>query len=345
MEEFYQHLSIIPSIYYVGIGCAEGVWINDTSLENQQYPYCISKCKYQKTVILIDKNLKNPTYLESIQPTRPLHKIHFKTLPGYKVVYPSLDIIVINSNDIIQYEVVDNMFVPSHITLDLFTNLVSHVLTTDSILITESFSGHTLEPVREALADISPYNQVIYSLYFGAYFGCITPSNFLSNIDINIKNGLPKICNPLDIPTSDVYNVYNNESDLNKKLQIGWIVYKRIKKDLLSTAYFLDFIYRKNNSNEVIDNYNWNNLKVSSSFKNSKKKQYENLDTRKLSIDLLFQWFSNEYKDCLLYLPFELRYGLEYSLDNKTTYVLIQKLIHTLQNIYIFEMYQKLNSD
>jgi len=345
MEELYQHLSSLPSIYYVGIGTAEGIWIDDTSLENQQYPYCISNCKYQKTIILIDKNLQNPTYLESIQKTQPIHKINFTSIPGYKVVYPSLEIFVIHSNNIIEYDVVENSFVPTHFTLDLFTNLVSHVLSTDSILITESFSGHTLEPVREALADISPYNQVLYSLYFGAYFGCFSPSNFLSNIHITIKNGLPQIFNPLDIPTSDIYNVYNNEIDLNKKLQIGWIVYKRIKKELLSTAYFLDFMYRKNNMNEVIDNYNWNNLKVSTSFKNSMKKLYLNPETRKLSIDLLFQWFSNEYKDCLQYLPFELRYGLEYSLENNTTYSLIQKLIHTLQNIYNFEMYLKLNID
>jgi len=345
MEELYQHLSTIPSIYYVGIGTAEGVWINDNSLENQQYPYCISRCNYKKTVILIDKYLKNPTYLETIQSTLPIHKITFTTLPGYKVVYPSLEIFVLYSNEIIYYDVVDNMFVPSHITLDLFTNLVSHVLSTDSILISESFSGHTLEPVRQALVDISPYNQVLYSLYFGAYFGCFSPSNFLSNIDINIKNGLPKIFNPLDISTFDIHNIYNNESDLNKKLQIGWIVYKRIKKDLLTTAYFLDFINRKNNMNEVIDNFNWNNLKSNNIFKNSMKKLYDNLETRKLSIDLLFQWFSNEYNDCLLYLPFELRYGLEYNIQNKTTYALIQNLVHTLQNIYNFEMYIKLNTD
>jgi hypothetical protein len=345
MDEFYEHLSILPSIYYVGIGSAEGEWINNSSCENQQYPYCIERCNYKKTIILIDKYLKNPTYLETIQQDLPINKIIFKTLPGYKVVYPTLEIFVINSNDIIQYEIVENSFVPSVITLDLFTNLVGHILSTDSILISESFSGHSLEPVRESLADISPHNQVLYSLYFGAYFGCVSPTNYLSNIDININNGLPQIFNPLDISTIEIYNIYNNESNLNRKLQIGWIVYKRIKKDLLSTAYFLDFINRKNNINEIIDNYNWNNFKGPTSFKISTKKLYENPDRRKLSIDTLFQWFSIEYKDCLLYLPFELRFQFEYNLDNNTPYSLVQKLINTLQNIYCFEMYQKLNID
>jgi hypothetical protein len=345
MEEFYQHLSRVSSIYYVAVGSAEGSWINDTTLENQQYPYCIEKCQYQKTIILIDKYLKNPTYLEKIQNNIPIEKINFTTIPGYKVVYPSLEIFVIHSNDIIQYNVNQYMSLPSQITLDFFTNLVSHVLTTDSILISESFCGNSLEPVREALADISPYNQVVYSLYFGAYFGCMATSNFLSNIDINMDSGFPKICNPLDIETIDLNNIYNNEQNLNKKLQIGWIVYKRIQKDLLSTAYFLDFINRKNNSNEIIDDYSWNNFKGPTRLKNSAKNLYNNENTRKLSIDILYQYFNLEYNDCLLYLPIEFKLNLEYNLENNTTYSLVKTLINTLYNIYCFEMYVKINLD
>ena len=98
MEEIYEKLSPLASIYYLAIGCAEGSWINESTYENQQYPQFLTRYSHPKTIILIDQNLQEPTYLETIQNQPPLEKIILTTIPGYKVVYPNLDIFVIKSN-------------------------------------------------------------------------------------------------------------------------------------------------------------------------------------------------------------------------------------------------------
>ena len=346
MEEFYNLLSPLARIYYIGIGSAEGSGINDNTLENQQYPDFLHKYPdFLKTIILIDQNLQEPTYLESTQTQPPLEKIILTTIPCYKVIYPSLEIFVLKSNNIINFNWINNDYCVSPFTIDFIQNIISHVLMTNSCLIAESFTGHNLNPIRELFYEISPYNQILYSLYFGADFGCFSKKCFLSNIFIENINGFPRFSNPYEIPNDQLYQHFINETNIDKKLQIGWIVFVNTQKKLLSNSYFIDYIKRQDDINQIVEDSYWTYFKAPSTLKNEILNLYKDSSTRLLSIEMLYRYFDEQYHICVDYLPPDSKSNIVFDLIHNKSYQLVQNLINLLNKIYSFDIYKELNSD
>ncbi len=263
-EELHNHLSPVSRIYFLSVGCAEGQWINDTQFENQQFPDFLEKYEnFPKTVILIDENLASPTYLESrmyAEKYQCYSKIHFNSFPGsaaYMCRFDNLEIVVIKSNTLINYNFENGVRNPADLTREFFQIIVSHVLFTNSVLIAESFTGIPLDYIHRAMENISPMDKIMYSLFHGGDFGCFSRRCFLSNIHIDFSDGHPVLFNPKRIPMHEMYDRFRNETDADKKKQMAWHVHRSVAKNLLSNAYFVDFLNRKKDRNEMVDEYGW----------------------------------------------------------------------------------------
>lgn len=348
-EELLQYLSPVSRIYFLAVGCAEGAWINDPSFENQQYPEFLDKyVNYPKTIILIDKCLQTPTYLEiriQNEKYQCFSKTHFNYLPGYISRFNNLDIIVIKSNDIINYTVENMVRKPTKTTLELFQILTSHILFTNSVLIAESFTGIPLDFVQTAMENITPNDKILYSLYYGGDFGCNSRKCFLSNIDIDFSNGHPVLFHPQNIPKHDIYNQYITELNPDKKKQIAWWVYRSVSKKLYANAYFVDFLNRKKEQMETVDAFGWNQYRISDQTKCDLYRLYSNPTTHHDAIVIINTMFRQEYTDCCSYLPQTYQFSYPFDIASQKTYQMTNKLKNELSNIYDFNSLIVFNSE
>jgi len=349
MNELQQYLSSSSRIYFISVGCAEGVWMNDPSFENQQYPEFLDKYEhYPKTIILIDECLQTPTYLEiliQVEKYQCFSKTQFQSLPGYISRFNDLDIIVLKSNNIITYAVENGAFKPSNTTLELFQMLTRHVIFTNSVLIAESFSGTSLDFIKTALESITPIDKILYSLYFGGDFGCNSRKCFLSNIEIDFSNGHPVLFNPQCLPKHEIYYKYMTESNPDKKKQIAWSVFQYVSKKLQSNAYFIDLLNRKNEQMETIDQSGWTQLKMSDFTKQQLYGLYLDPTTHPDAISIINTMFRQEYIECCSYLPQTHQFNFPFDIVSQKSYQMTTKLQNELSKIYEFNSLATLNSE
>lgn len=341
-EELNNHLSPHSRLYFLSVGCAEGEWINDPLFENQQFPDFLEKYEnVPKTIILIDEALSSPTYLESrmcAEKCQCYSKIYFNSFPGsaYICQFDNLEIIVIKSNTLIDYTLENGVQTPTNTTREFFQIIVSHVLFTNSVLIAESFTGTPLDYVYRAMENISPNDKIMYSLYHGGDFGCFSRRCFLSNIHIDFSNGYPVLFNPKCIPIHEIYDRYRNETEADKKKQIAWFVYRSVAKNLLSNAYFVDFLNRKKERNEMVDEFGWQQFIIDDQTKHDLYCLYSNPNSFHDAIFIINSMFRQEYYACCNYLPQTYQLNYPFDTESQKSYQMINKLKTELGNIYDF---------
>lgn len=236
-------ISSLPrtDIYYVGVGTAEGSFVENSKELNQQFPQFLDKyCMLSKTFILIDPRLNTPTHAEKRVVAMGAHII--ATGEGY-VVYDYdgtiNNIITIRSDELVRLDPENRGYTKD--ALDFVASVVSFVLAEDAMLFYHDFTGHSLVPFYQIYDPMGFHNKIMFSITTRAEDGCFTKMSALS--DIEIDSTTMTIRNPWSHNITELLTVYDTATS-SYKVQIAQRLYSELM-NLRQLAYDIDFSYRK----------------------------------------------------------------------------------------------------
>lgn len=240
-------ISTLPhtNIYYVGVGSAEGSFVNDQTELNQQYPQFFGKYpSLSKTLILIDPKLEKPTYAET------------HLLVDTEIVYQSdncvtyvkdgivNNIILMRSAEIIRLLPSGDGY--SEETLDFVSRLVEFVLSENALLFYHDFTGHFLVPFYQIYDPVNLHDHIMFSITTRTEDGCFTKWSPLC--DIEIDESLMHIRNPWSHDIKDIVKEHKNATG-TYRIQLAQRIYCELM-DLKQLSYDVDYAHRKDHDDD-----------------------------------------------------------------------------------------------
>lgn len=301
-------------IHYVAIGSAESKDINNNheDMVIQQYPHFLSRLtNINKCIWLIDECLQTPiTYLEERLISDGFVEditINLESVPGKIIRFSKnseiIQIIIIRSNNVWNKSRnlrrrIDEL--EPH-TYDLFTKLIHYIYyELNSILFLQCYNGDNHADLELLIDTWGMNDRIIIGISQRSYTSCFINENYLTDIQIVTKKGVLKVRNPYNIPLYKVYhklNKYNTHQSF--KLQITYMIYRKIYRNLMNAAYFMDFLIRKTQRDELLDYEQFICYIFDSNDINTLYTEYINPSIREQTIHKCIQIFENYFSHCL----------------------------------------------
>ena len=300
-------------IHYIGIGSAESKDIdNNHDMVIQQYPNFLSRLtNINKCIWLIDECLRTPiTYLEERLINEGFVEditINLESVSGKIIRFSKnnqiIQIIIIRSNNVWNKSRnprnrIDEL--EPH-TFDLFSKLIHYIYyQLNSILFLQCYNGDNHTDLELLIDTWGMNDRIIIGISQRSYTSCFINENYLTDIQIVNKKGVLKVRNPYNIPLYKVYyklNKYNTHQSF--KLQIVYMIYRKIYRNLMNAAYFIDFLIRKIQRDELLEYEQFTCYIFDRDDIRILYNEYINQSTREQSIYKCIQIFENYFSHCL----------------------------------------------
>jgi hypothetical protein len=298
-------------IHYVAIGSAENGDINENNkMVIQQYPKFLSSLNnINKCIWLIDESLRTPiTYLEERLINEGFVEnisIDLESVRGKIVRFSKnteiIQIIIIRSNNVWNKSRNNRL---DHHTFNLFSKLIHYIYyQSHSILLLQCYNGDTHTDLEIQIDTWGMNDRIIIGISQRSYTSCYIEENYLTDIQFIYKKGALKVCNPYTIP---IYKVYHKLTKYNTprafQLQITYMIYRKIYKNLMNIAYFIDFLIRKTRRNDLLDYDQFTCYIFDTNERDALFSEYKNESTRQQSIHKCIQIFENYFGHCLAHI-------------------------------------------
>jgi hypothetical protein len=300
-------------IHYIAIGSAENGEISENNnMVIQQYPKFLSRLhNVNKCIWLIDQFLRTPrTYLEDRLINEGYTEdisINLESING-KIIRFSKDsqhiqIIIIRSNNVWNKSWNSKRSIneiDAH-TYDLFTKLIHYIYyQTNSLLFLQCYNGDNHTDLEVIIDTWGMNDRIIIGIAQRAYTSCFIDENCLTDIQIIRKKGNLKVCNPYNIPLYRVYHKLNKyTTNQSFKLQITYMIYRKIYRNLMNAAYFIDFLIRKTQKNDFLDYDQFTCYILDNDDRKTLFSEYMCDNSREKSIHKCIEIFDNYFKHCL----------------------------------------------
>jgi hypothetical protein len=303
-------------ITYLAIGSAEnGIIIENNDMVIQQYPKFLSRINnVNKCIWLIDENLDTPqTYLEKrLQNEGYIEdiSINLQSVNGKIIRFSKnhqiIQIIIIRSNNVWNKNWNKQLVIAElapH-TFDLFSKLIHYIYyNTYSIMFIQCYNGDTHTDLEMQIDRWGMNDRIIIGISQRSYTSCYINENYLTDIQIVNKKGILKVRNPYNIPVYKVYHRLTKYTTAQSfKLQITYMIYRKIYRNLMNAANFTDFLIRKMQRNELLDFDQFTSHIMDNSDRQNIYKDYINESTREIAIHKCIELFESYFNHCIAHI-------------------------------------------